>query len=409
MFLTCVFEGVRSGVCECVHRTRFLTLLILPFFGKERIVKTCCLFVVLAGALMVAGGCGRRMSNVVVEPVVFEHADEVVKGVGDSEGYWALADRRVFAVMAFLNATGYDQEVANRPMHPVRVKVREMMAENLAEHGEKLERWRKYHAERRIGAWQYVNFALSLSSDYPFRRIRAGKELTYSWTDWMLADFAEVVNDFWVRGRLEEIWAACRDDYARELASCDPEKTARGIRSVWVYLRMERKDDYIIVRVPNPLERHSTASGHRFERYFYSVEGPLSGGYIHEYLHTIVNDLVDANYKAQEGKLKEYFEAGKDAEISASYQEVAGWVTECMIHAIDYRIAVQRQTDPSGVERIEARVDALTEGGYHVLRPFYALLAEFENSEMAFDQYLPIMLEKLPEYSQQAVTVDGNG
>ena len=74
------------------------------------------------------------------EPVSFNHPDEVIRG----EGFMVLADRREFAVMAFLNATGFDEEVQGQQMHPLRTKVRELVAANLAEHPKKVKAWRKY-------------------------------------------------------------------------------------------------------------------------------------------------------------------------------------------------------------------------------------------------------------------------
>jgi hypothetical protein len=54
--------------------------------------------------------------------VSFNHPDEIVKG----QGFMVLADRRLFVVMAFLNAVGMDEEFPGKPMHPVRVGVREL-------------------------------------------------------------------------------------------------------------------------------------------------------------------------------------------------------------------------------------------------------------------------------------------
>ena len=42
-----------------------------------------------------------------------------------------VADRRIFAVMSFINAIGFDDQAQNTPMHPVRMKVREMLRVNL--------------------------------------------------------------------------------------------------------------------------------------------------------------------------------------------------------------------------------------------------------------------------------------
>lgn len=363
--------------------------------SMDKVIKTLVVFL----WVLPLTGCSPRSPRVNVEPVVFNHSDEVIKGAGGAEDYRALADRRVFAVMAFLNTVGYDQEVPGKQMHPVRVKVRKMITENLTDFPDKLQSWRQYYKDRIMGAWQYTNYALSLSLDYPFRRIRPDKELSYPWTSYVLADFPEILNDFWITAKLDQVWAKCRDEYFAEVKRCDPNETARGITFVWKYMKMQRKDNYIIIRVPNPLERHSTANANTFEHYFYCVEGPGSGGYIHEYLHTFINDLVKTNYPSYKSKLQKYFEAGKDAEISSSYQESVYWISECLVHALSHRIAVHRATNPTVKPWIEGSVDELTEGGYTVLKPLYTLLAGFEKSDMPFDQYLPIMLEKLPEYS----------
>jgi hypothetical protein len=363
--------------------------------SKDKVIK---ILMMLQWILLITS-CKPQSPKVIIEPAVFDHPDEVIKATCDVGGYWALADRRVFAVMAFLNTVGYDQEVPGKQMYPVRIKVRKMIAENLADNPDKLQAWRQYYKDRLMGAWQYTNYALSLSSDYPFRRIRPDKELNYSWTSYMLVDLPEILNDFWTAAHLEQVWAECHDDYYTELKRCDPNETARRIDFVWKYMKMQRKDDYTIIRVPNPLERHHTANGNRFEHYFYSVEGPGSGGYVHEYLHTFVNEMVKAHYASQKSKLYKYFKAGRDAAISSTYQEPVIWVSECLVHALDYRITALRISDPTLEKRLEDRVDKLTQGGYTVLKPLYTLLIDFEKSDKPFDQYLPIMFEKLPEYA----------
>ncbi|MFC1781739.1 hypothetical protein ACFLZ8_05715 [Planctomycetota bacterium] len=347
--------------------------------------------------------CSLPRAKVVVEPIVFNHPDEIIKGTGHTEGNWVIADRRIFAVMAFLNIAGYDEEVTGMEMHPLRHKVRRLIAENLAEKPDKLKICRQYYQERLLGVWQYTNFALSLSSDYPFRRIRPDRELTYAWTSWELSDLPEVLNDFWVTAGLERIWAECRDDYIAEIKRYNVQRMSEQMTYIWGYMKTPRKDTYTVIHIPNPLYRHATADAHTFENYFYSIDGPSSndGGLnIHEYLHTFINDLVGDNYVLQESKLQKYFEAGKDTSISASYQELSLWTTECLVHALDYRIRVNISAEPAYKKQIEAKVDSLTQQGYTVLKSFYELLADFEKNDMPFDKYLPIMLEKLPEYSQ---------
>jgi len=47
--------------------------------------------------------------------------------------------------------------------------------------------------------------------------------------------------------------------------------------------------------------------------------------------------------------------------------------------------------------RIEARVDRETRDGLSLVRPFFALLPEFESSGQPFDEYLSNFFQRLPE------------
>lgn len=352
--------------------------------------------------LLLLAGCRSSGSKVKVESATFQHSDEIRLGTGKAQGYCALLDRRVFAVSAFLNAAGCDEEAPGYQMHPLRLKVRKLVAENLAAHPQKLAAYKQYYGARRLGSWQYANFALSLCADYPFRRIRPDAELAYAWTPRMLIDLPEVLNDFWRTARLEAVWQACQPDYRAELERYSVERMANDMEALWRYLRMRRPDRFVIVQVPNPLQRHAMASGNAFGQHFYSVDGPSSsdGGLnIHEYLHTFVNALVQANSETNRAKLEKYFDAGKHAAISAPYNELVNWSAECLVHALDYRLAAHRLNNPAITQNIDRKVAALTRGGYSLLEPLYTSLAGFEQSQLPFDQYLPILLEQLPNYA----------
>src|SRR5262245_60766122 len=72
-------------------------------------------------------------------------ADERLEG----RGFAVVADRRIFAVMAFLNAVGFDEEVQGQAMHPTRIKIRQMIDANL-KGSEKVKTWRQYYESRRL-------------------------------------------------------------------------------------------------------------------------------------------------------------------------------------------------------------------------------------------------------------------
>ncbi len=362
------------------------------------------LAVLILGASLFVG-CVLVAPRVAVEPVTFEHPEEVLKGTGPSAMYWALADRRVFAVMAFLNATGYDDEAPNTRMSPLRIKVRETLVSRLAAHPDKLREWRRYYDAHRRGFWQYANFAPSLGVDYPFRRARPNRELTYKDTVWDLQNLPEVLNDFWITAELGRLWEELQPEYAAEIGRYHPARMAEEMEQLWRYLRMPRRDDWIVVHIPNPLQRHFTAPANQFGEYFYSIDGPGSNGgglNVHEYLHTFINDLARRCYPSQARKLKGYFVAGKHAPISASYQDPRTWVSECLVFALDNRLWARRVSSHQNDDEIRARVESLSKSGLTLVAPLYTALAAFEKTDIAFDRYLPNLLSDLPEYHEGA-------
>ena len=106
-------------------------------YGKERFVKRHHLFMVLIFALMVVGGCRFPVSP---ECAVFRHEEEMVRK-GD---FAVLADRRMFATMAFLNAAGFDEVIKGRQMYPARIAVRKIFKDKAKTHSEKFQSWKQY-------------------------------------------------------------------------------------------------------------------------------------------------------------------------------------------------------------------------------------------------------------------------
>jgi len=354
----------------------------------------------LAFLSLVGSGCASRFADdPTVEPVSFAHPDEIVKG----QGFMVLADRREFAVMAFVNAVGYDDEAQGQAMHPVRVTVRQLVSQNLAAQPTKVEAWRRYYETRELATFQYQDYALSLSADYPFRRIRSDGELGYAVTAERLKDFPEILNDFWVTAGLDEIWKQVSPDYADELRKYNLARMERQMTFLWQYLRMPRHDTLTLVNVPNLLDTHFHAIGARYENYYYTVESPGSHSYglnIHEYLHSIVNSIVRAHADAVREKVMPYYEAGKDKPIAQSYREPVCFTYECMVRALDHRLNALFSGTPEAEKRAEARMVQLDQDGLTLSLPFYRLLADYEGSDMPFDKFVPIMLARLPAYGQ---------
>jgi hypothetical protein len=329
----------------------------------------------------------------------FEHPDEVRRG----EGFMVLADRRMFAMMALLNATGFDEELPGTPMHPVRVKVREMVAAELARHAQQAETWRQYIQTRRVAMFQYEDFALSLSTDYPFRRIRPDAEVGYAWALQRLPGMPQVLNDFWRTVHLDEIWSQVKPQYLAEIREYDLERMQREMTFLWDYLRMARPDSFVITNIPNLLDRHATSMGAHYEDYYYSVEGPGATSYglnTYGYLHRVVDGWVKSNFEAARDKLLKYYEAGKQGPLAQAKQDPVVFVSECLVRALEHRLWVRQSGDAATETRVKEHIAALSEGGLSLTPPFYQLLSEFEQSDQPFDQFVPVLFGRLTECGQ---------
>jgi hypothetical protein len=318
--------------------------------------------------------------------------------VGD--GFMALADRRIFVTMAFLNATGFDVQPQGVPMHPVRQRVRQRMAENLAQYPEKLQEWRQYAQSRGLANFQCQSFCLSLQADYPFQRIRPDAELGYPATAKLLRDFPEILRDFWITTELTNIWNEVKPEYIAELEKYDLEQMRRRMTFLWAYLRMPRPDALTIIHVPDLLDSHYHAMGAQYEAYYYCVEGPGAQSYsldFHEYLHSIVNPWIQTNYPGYKNKLRRYYEDGEHRPLSRTYREPVTFTAECLVRALDSRLEVKWADDRATAQGIEGKVAWCTDQGLTLTRPFYELLGEYEAQDASFAGYLPVMLARLPD------------
>ena len=201
--------------------------------------------------------------------------------------------------------------------------------------------------------------------------------------------------------RLDKIWDEVRPAYTAEVEQHNLEKMSRQMSLLWEYLRMERSDSYVIVHVPNLLDACCMAIGAQYENYYYNVESPGAISHAlncHEYLHSIVKPMVQSQYKDYKGKLREYYKTGRKGPLSKHYQHPVGFTEECLIRALDHRLRLKMAEGSATQKHVEQRIAELTEEGLTLVRPLYLLLSDFEAGNQRFEEYLPVMLEKLPKY-----------
>lgn len=334
-----------------------------------------------------------------VQPLAFVHPDEIIRG----RGFAVVADRRTFAVTAFINAVGYDEEAEGAEMHPVRVRVRELMVRNLHDKAERLDVWKAFYAEVDLPAFVYLDYALSLSGDYPFQRIRPNDEVGYPQVLDSMDRLIPLLNEFWMEADMESVWTAVKPSYLEALGRYDFGKMEEQMQALWSYLRLPRRDTYTIINVPNLVDRHYHAIGAQYETYYFTVESPGAQNYAlntHEYLHSIVNPLASDAFASQSEKLTRYFEAGREGRFARSYQHAPTFASESLVRALDYRLRLRSAESDEAVTGIQARVDEITAGGLSLVRPFFDGLEAFEQDDRDFAEYIAILFASVPDLSR---------
>ncbi len=118
---------------------------------------------------------------------------------------------------------------------------------------------------------------------------------------------------------------------------------------------------------------------------------------------------MNKHYASQRKKLNAYFVAGKDMPMAKHYGQRKAYASECLVRALDHRMRLLMEENPETVKQRENTTKRLnrenvikwiTDEGLLLTEPFYRLLVEFEQSNMTFEEYLPEMLKKLPEYQK---------
>lgn len=308
-----------------------------------------------------------------------------------------VADRRIFAVMAFMNGMGYDHEADGTPMHPVRLSVRKQLAQNFQGKPTELARFRSKYSEYALSAEDYMEYAITLSPDYPFRKVGPNTGIFHEYTVTRLQDFPRVLNEFWRVGGLGRIWQAVKPDYLAELGRYDLVQVGLELDFVWRFLRMPRRESRIMVNVPNLLDRHYNAISVPCGRYFVSVEGPGSHNYalnIHEYLHEIINPEVARNLKPYAAKLLPYFDAWRRVQPSKGYDTAQNYIQECLVRAVDARCVGALHPDRKNAKIQEVAASAAS--GFVLARVFYDGMENFESQTLPLDQYIPVLFDKIP-------------
>lgn len=209
-------------------------------------------------------------------------------------------DVRTFAVMAAINAAGFDLDADRLDANPARRLVRARLAGLEPELRERLRRFYDEHNTEKSEVEQqskYLSYALFLGAPPRFLPAVPRSELPADAA--ALAGLEVLLEDLWTKGGLERLWDEVRPYYVEEAESYRP--LVRGmILEVLRYLRIDMRVslDRRIVFVPEPLNAFGIVNARNTGDDYYVIVGPstkaakLTGSVRHEYLHYQLDPLV---------------------------------------------------------------------------------------------------------------------
>lgn len=305
-------------------------------------------------------------------------------------------DARVFAVMAAINAAGFDLDDQRLADNPVRKLVRDRLRGMDPELRGRLARFYSAHFgggsdfDQQI---KYVSYALLLTGPPGFTLTLAQGELPTEAAP--ILGFDSLVQELWAKGGGQRLWDEVGPAYAAEAESYRP-LIRQMILDTLRYLRTDPRVslDRRVTFIPDLLNAFGVVNARNVGDDYFVVVGPstkdtkLVASVRHEYLHFLIDPLV-AKYRIllpDPAPFLRILETmpGAEAPFKNDFRLMLG---ESMIHAIEGRL----RTTEGGV-RAAAIVEDYDKG--LILIPYFdERLADFERDSSSIIEAISSMLK----------------
>lgn len=299
----------------------------------------------------------------------------------------------LFAVLAAINAAGYDAELNSTANSPLRQMVRDAIASKKIEC---LEELKHFFAQHRQRDWngelnQYVSYALVVDGPPDFRYRVPQAEIPPNAA--ALGGFEFVLQKFAREANIEEMWRKAQPYYDRVIEQYHA-PVSRALLEASAYLRNptsgylgRRFQIYIdLLGAPNQVQSRSYK-----DDYFVVVTPSVelqTNEIRHGYLHYLLDPLA---LKYSENLLRkksmiDYAQAAPALE-DAYKEDYILLATECVIKAVESRLAPSSQR--------AAMVDQALKEGFVMTPAFADGLVVFEKQPTALRLYFPDLVESI--------------
>lgn len=316
-------------------------------------------------------------------------------------------DIRLFAVMASLNAAGFNHETPGHEMSDVRLLVRQKL-ESLDP--ELLSRLKLFYdtslakLERDQPQAAYTSLSLLLSGPPDFKL--QSDEATLPQDVRQVQGFEQLAAEVYRRAGLAELWEQLRPRYERELLAYQP-ILRKVVQETLRYFRIPARIvlDRQIILTADLLDVKDIVNARNLEKTYYIVVGPAEAPenndrqLEHEYLHFLIDPLITKYQSSlrQHDKLLDL--AQRQPQIRREYQNrLLLVITESLIESLQLRMHPLESPQANQLQLAKLFRQGLVLAPY-----FHRGLAGFEKSELV---QLPSYLETLFLGIRDSVPVD---
>ena len=210
------------------------------------------------------------------------------------------ADPRVFAVMAAINAGGFDIDAGSLEQNPVRRLAREHLSRVSPE---LLTRIQNFYQARNVELddvkqqSKYISLALVLQGPPEFKLEVKSNRLPPDVHD--LVGFELLVKELWEQGALQSLWEKVLPYYAQEVESYRS-LIRRMILDSLRYMRTDARValDREVIFIPDLLNAYGIVNARNVDPVYILVSGPSrtnrrpTAAVRHEYLHFMIDPLI---------------------------------------------------------------------------------------------------------------------
>ena len=307
----------------------------------------------------------------------------------------------LFAVMASINACGYDQDLAGS--HPLREQIRAevVQAASTPEAQQALQALCTFYVDHNQAdpakqVAQYVSLALNMgpASDFELK----AKEADLPPDAVYVLGIAPLVRNFYASAGLSHIWSKHRGDYA-QLVAAYSQPVHEVLTSTDIYLKRPlssySKASFIVYL--EPMAAPALVNSRIYGDDYFMVISPTPKGIRldqvrHAYLHFVLDPLAQSRGRTIQ-TLKPLLASVQNAPLEPAYKkDVSLLVTESLIRATEARLQGTRK---SPEEPRRHMVDTAMKEGFILTEYFYNALVKFESEPQSLETSYGVWLREI--------------